>query len=180
MVELARAWGTDERLYQVRTMQWDVAKAERYWERTSKFAIFSDAVPANVQGFLSFILEAGALWWEIVDLEADETVGLMYITDVTVENQIMVGQATWHAFVWDAKAGPRRPVLRAAIKALFEKFRFHRLQAEIPLHFGGVIRSAKKLGFREEGRMRQARMYNGVRYDALMMSILSHEALNDG
>ena len=177
MRELTQATGTDGRLYQVHGMSWDLAKVESYWGKISKFSIFSDDMDKTPIGFLRFVLGGGALWFEIVDVVDQEVVGLMYLTDMSqgVSNTLI--EATWHAMVWDAKAGPRRPIFRAAIKALFEQFGFHRLRAEIPLHFGGVIRQARKIGFNAEGRLRESKQYNGIWFDALLLSILDKEAL---
>lgn len=177
MLELVRAKGDDGRDYAIVAMKWDLNKIEEYWDRISKFPIFSDELEKSPAGFLQFVLNAGALWFEILDLENNEVVGMMYLTDVTVSyHRRQMIEATWHAMVWDAKAGIRRPVFKAAIKALFEQFRFHRLRAEIPLHFGGVIRQAKKIGFKEEGRLREAKQYGGIWFDALVLSVLDKEA----
>jgi RimJ/RimL family protein N-acetyltransferase len=176
MLELVKAVGDDGRVYAIRAMSWDLAKIESYWDRISKFPIFSDELDKSPMGFLQFVLNAGALWFEIIDTEKEEVVGLMYLTDVMASYRGVMIEATWHAMVWDAKAGIRRPVFKAAIKALFKQFGFHRLRAEIPLHFGGVIRQAKKIGFREEGRLREAKQYGGIWFDALVLSVLDKEA----
>jgi RimJ/RimL family protein N-acetyltransferase len=176
MYELVRATGDDGRVYAIRAMSWTVDKVESYWDKISKFPIFSDELEKSPMGFLQFVLNAGALWFEIVDEEQDEPIGLMYLTDVMAAYNGRMIEATWHAMVWDAKAGIRRPVFKAAIQALFKQFGFHRLRAEIPLHFGGVIRQAKKIGFKEEGRLREAKQYGGVWFDSLLLSILHREA----
>lgn len=178
MVELVQAAGSDGRLYSVRAAEWTLDKVDKYWDRIKTFGIFSDNMPKTPQGFLSFVLTTGAMWFEIVDLSIgpNEIVGLMYLTDVTTGGDRPLVEATWHAMVWDAKAGNRRPVFRAAIRALFDKFGFHRIRAEIPLKFGGVIRQAKKIGFVQEGVIRESVQYDGVWFNSLLMSILEKEA----
>jgi RimJ/RimL family protein N-acetyltransferase len=177
MRELVQATGADGREYSVRSINWDLEKVQRYWEQISKFPIFSDDMEKSPQGFLKFVLNAGALWFELYDLLDEKAIGLMYLTDMTQSSTGKLIEATWHAMVWDAKAGLRRPVFRAAIRAIFAQLGFHRLRAEIPLHFGGVIRQAKKIGFKEEGRLRESRQYNGIWFDALLLSVLGKEAL---
>lgn len=176
MLELVRTKGDDGRTYTVTAMSWNLSKIEAYWDRISKFPIFSDELEKSPAGFLAFVINAGALWFEIVDVDSEQVVGLMYLTDVIMGYKNVMVEATWHAMVWDAKAGIRRPVFKAAIKALFKQFGFHRIRAEIPLHFGGVIRQAKKIGFTEEGRLREAKQYNGIWFDALVLSVLEKEA----
>lgn len=173
--ELVRAVGTEGHEYVVRPMVWDIAQVDECSSIISRFNIFSDEVPKTKDGFLAVVLGLGAAWYEIFDLTLDERVGLMYLTDVIKGADHTLSSATWHAMLWDAKAGPRRPVLRAAVKALFDFYGFHRLQAEIPCKHGGVIRAARKIGFQPEGRLRQNRRYDGVWYDSLVLGLLEHE-----
>jgi RimJ/RimL family protein N-acetyltransferase len=179
MVELVQATGSDGRLYAVRAIEWNLEKVEKYWGRINKFGIFSDNMPKNAMGFLSFVMTTKAIWFEVVDLTEDPSavIGMMYLTDIVqgVEDQFV--EATWHAMVWDARAGIRRPVFKAAIQALFQKFGFHRIRTEIPLKFGGVIRQAKKIGFIEEGVLRESVKYEGVWFNSLSLSVLEKEAL---
>lgn len=166
-------------MYAVRAISWDLAKVEKYWDNISAFGIFSDNMPKNALGFLNLVMQSDAIWFEVVDItyEDEKVVGMIYLTHMITGSTSPFIQADWHAMVWDAKAGTRRPVFKAAIQALFQQFGFHRLRAEIPLKFGGVIRQAKKLGFVEEGVMREAVLYDGVWFNTLSMSILEKEAL---
>src|SRR6266849_1402728 len=147
MDELVRAKGVDDHEYVVRPIQWSLALVDSCWSHISSFRIFSDEVPKSAEGFLKVVVGLGAIWFEIVDETVGEMVGLMYLDNIGQGADGTLAMATWHAMLWDAKAGPRRPVLKAAVKALFSKFGFHRLQAEIPCNHGGVIRAARKIGF---------------------------------
>lgn len=173
--ELVKANGVDGHEYSVRPIEWHLDDVEKCGAIISKFSIFSDEVPKNPEGFLSVVLGMQAIWYEIFDLTLSERVGLMYLTDISKGADRSVSVATWHAMLWDAKAGPRRPVLKAAVRALFDRFGFHRLQAEIPCKHGGVIRAARKIGFIVEGRLRQNRRYDGVWYDSVVLGLLEHE-----
>jgi RimJ/RimL family protein N-acetyltransferase len=177
MVELVQCTGQDGREYSVRAATWDLAKVEGCWEKIAKFGIFSDNMPKNAMGFLGLIMTTKAIWFEVYDLTINETIGLMYLTDITVGVDHRFVEATWHAMVWDAKASARRPVFKASIRELFRQFGFHRLRTEIPLKFGGVIRQAKKLGFKEEGVLRESVLYDGVWFNSLLMSILDKEVV---
>lgn len=177
MDELIRAQGTDGHCYVVRPIAWSLDLVEKCWAHISNFRIFSDEVPKSAEGFLKVVVGLGAIWFEIFDEDVQDIVGLMYLDNVGQGADGTLAMATWHAMLWDAKAGPRRPVLKAAIKALFAKFGFHRLQAEIPCNHGGVIRAARKIGFVPEGRLRQCRRYDGVWYDAIVLGLLHHEVI---
>lgn len=174
--ELVRAYGSDGHEYIVRPTQWDVDRLKATWDKYSRFNILSDDVPKTVQGFSQFVINGGALWFDIVDLTYGAEIGLMYLGDLVPS--YVTGKfisATWHAIAWDSKAGPRRPVARAAIKELFRQLGFHRIQTEIPACYGGAIRTVLKIGFVEEGRYRQARRLEGVWYDVRVFSLLEDE-----
>lgn len=177
--ELVRATGLDGHEYVVRPIEWNLDEVESCATIISRFNIFSDEVPKTTEGFLSLVVGMAAIWFEIHDLTDSKRVGLMYLTDVLKGAEHTLSAATWHAMLWDAKAGPRRPVLCAAVRALFDQFGFHRLQAEIPCKHGGVIRAARKIGFVPEGRLRQSRRYDGVWYDSIVLGLLEHEVADE-
>lgn len=178
---LYTAEGEDGHIYSVRPMVWTLAKAEAYWEKFSKFEIFSDDIPHNYQGFEKFIMSSAALWFEGVDLTQGEVVGLMYLADIVPSaagNKVI--SASWHASVWDAKASPRLNIARGAIRQLFKVFGLHRLEAIIPLRAGGAIRTAKKLGFTEEGVMRSYTRIKGEWNGALRLAIVEGDEVLNG
>lgn len=174
---LAIQAGTDGHEYEVRVLEWTLDRVEEFWDKIAPYNIFSDDMAKSPEGFLAMILDSAGstLWFEIRDTTDNDVVGLMYISEIALNLENQPQSAKWHGMLWGGKAGPRRPVLRAAIKELFYQFKLHRLEAEIPMHFGGVIRAAKKIGFVEEGRKRQVALFKGVWFDALLLSILDHE-----
>jgi RimJ/RimL family protein N-acetyltransferase len=175
MDSLVKEQGTDGHTYNVAPTEWSLALVHECWDHIKQFNIFSDEVERSEEGFLAAVVGLHAVWFSIADEDLSQLAGLMYLTDVISGAKGTLASATWHAMLWDAKAGPRRPVLKAAVRALFRKFGFHRLQAEIPCNHGGVIRAARKIGFVPEGRLREARRYNGVWYDAVILGLLEHE-----
>jgi RimJ/RimL family protein N-acetyltransferase len=157
--------------YEVRPMMWSLAKVDAYWNNLDKFDIFSDDIPHTRDGFERFVLSSSAIWFEFFD--DDQVCGLMYVADLVpslIEKRFI--SATWHATVWDAKVGPRMPIAREAIRAVFKILRLHRLEVIIPLKAGGAIRVAKKIGFLQEGRLRAFYQYHGEWWDCLILSIL--------
>ncbi len=178
-VELLRMTGDDGIEYVVAPFEWSLEKAEKYYPWFQKFGIFSDDVPPNVEGFLGYTAAARTLWFEVTRSDTGENVGFMYLSDLMASwTDHRYLSASWHSIVWDAHAAYRRNVAREFIKVIFRLFRLHRLNASIPLKFGGVIRNAKKLGFKEEGVLRESRRYKGVWYGVLVLSILESELDN--
>jgi RimJ/RimL family protein N-acetyltransferase len=138
--------------------------------------VFSDDIPKTPDGFLAYVGLLGSLWFEVICLPTEENVGFLYLSDMLrsfTDKRYLT--ASFHAIVWDAKAGKRLSVARAFIRQVFRVFRLHRLQAVIPLTRGGAIRITKKLGFKEEGTLREARRYNGVWFGVLLLSLLESE-----
>jgi RimJ/RimL family protein N-acetyltransferase len=171
--------GTDGRLYSVRAMSWTLENIEKYWEKFRPYKILSDDVQQTKEGFEQFVVRSGALWFEVIDLEANETVGIMYLGDfVPSFTEPRYLSASFHVSMWDSKIGSRLPVLTGAVRQAFKLFRLHRLEMQIPLFAGGAIRVAKKAGFVEEGVRRKARRYGGQWWNVLHLAILEDEVPN--
>lgn len=189
MIELAKAEGLDGHTYTARSLTWTVDLMDEYWKFIQQAHIISDHGPKNAVDFLQHTLTTPTIWLDLYDETEEKVVGLIYIDEMVGEPKDMV-QANWHALVFDRKVTPRKPIFQAAIRAIFERFGFHRLQVIIPMHFGGTIRAARRIGFKDEGsakigdqyvsgiaRLRQNTRYNGVWYDSILMSILRSEVL---
>lgn len=171
----AEAVCSDGRLYVIRPLEWTLDKIQEVWNRWKDFEIFSDDLPATVDGFAYFVSAGGSIWFEILN-DQDEQVGLVYLNDLipSVTSGRFVS-ALFHATMWDAKVGPRIDLARAFLVRAVQVFGFHRIQAEIPLRFGGAIRVMKKIGFKEEGLLRQARRYHQEWYNVLVLGLLESE-----
>lgn len=179
--ELLRATGSDGVEYKIRPFEWNLTKVEDYYRRFEKYHIFSDDIPKSPESFMAYVGLAGTIWFEAIRCSDGENVGLLYLTDLRpswVEKRYI--SAFFHAITWDAKAAKRLPVARAFIKAVFALFGLHRLESAVPLKYGGAIRTLKRLGFKEEGVLREARKYDGKWFGVLMLSILDHEVSNGG
>lgn len=176
VVELVRQVGTDQHTYVIRPMIWTIDNINEAWDRYKRFGILSDDVPQNVQGFGMFVVGNGSIWFEIYDETENRQVGLIYLNEFArsplKKNYI---QALFHAVMWDGKISVRKELGRMFLREIFARFGFHRLQAEIPLKFGGAIRALRKMGFKVEGELRQARQYKGEWFNVLVLGILESE-----
>lgn len=177
--EFVQGVGDDGVVYTIRPFTWTVEMAEKFFPIIHSFGILSDDVPDSVEGFLTYIVGSHSLWFEIVN-EKDENVGFLYISDLLKSyTEPRFINATFHAITWDAKAAPRRVIAEKFIRKIFGVLRLHRLTAMIPAKFTGAIRTAKKLGFKDEGRFRALRRYKNVWFDVIVLSILESE-INNG
>jgi hypothetical protein len=173
--EFVKGLGDDGVEYTIQPFNWDVDKACHYYPLIKGFGIHSDDIPDSVEGFLTYVVAARSLWFEVLN-DKGENVGFIYLSDLLksfTENRYI--NATFHAITWDAKAAPRRVIAGKFIRKIFEVLRLHRLTAMIPAKFTGAIRTAKKLGFKDEGRLRAFRRYNNVWFDVIVLSILESE-----
>lgn len=173
---LAEGQGKDGEYYKLIPVTWTLAKMEEVWGHMENHEILSDDVPHNLGGFSAWVLKNGAVWWEGIQESTGESMGLFYLTDIVpsmTEKRII--SATWHAMVWDSNASARLPIVRLAIKNVFKIFKLHRLEAHIPVYFGGAIRVSRKIGFVPEDRARSARRIHDKWYDVLNLSILEEE-----
>jgi L-amino acid N-acyltransferase YncA len=175
--ELFKAFGEDGIEYSVRPFRWTFDRAEQYFREFVKYHIFTDDVPKTIEAFLATM--GNSIWFEMVNEATEEGVAFMYLTDFQpslTEKRFL--SATFHAVTWDAKAAPRRGIAQRFIQEMFTRFKLHRMQAAVPLNKGGAIRTLHKMGFKDEGVMRQSVRYGGKWFDVLLLSILEHEVSN--
>ena len=170
--------GLDGHDYVVRQINWNLEDLFAMSERFAEYEIFSEDFIVNRENFSKFVVASGSLWYELFDLTEVEQVGVIFLNNfMSSQTRNLIVQAEFHAELWDSNARDRIPVGKAAIKELIKLFRIHRLYAQVPMKHGGAIRNLLKLGFIDEGRMRQARWYNDQWYDTMILSILEDEVL---
>lgn len=180
-LEFVRATGEDGIEYIIRPFEWSLERVESYYHRFKSYHIFSDDIPDTSEAFITYVGLAGTLWFEGVRADTEENVGFVYLSDMQPSwNEKRYLSAFFHAVTWDAKAAHRRAVAKAFIRQVFKVFRLHRLQAAVPAKYGGAIRTLKKLGFADEGRLRKARKYDGVWFDVILLAMLEGEGNGNG
>ena len=75
--------------------------------------------------------------------------------------------------LWNQGLG--QDILRTAVAYGFEQLNFHRIYLRVFAENERAIRAYEKVGFRPEGRFREAEWRHGRWHDILFMSILRHE-----
>jgi len=109
----------------------------------------------------------------IVDLENERPMGLVELAHI----QPMSDSAQM-SMVWGEK-GEEEQVLEALVLAASYAFNsqgLHRLWTRLPARDEGTIASFRKVGFKEEGVLRQDHFGDGTWQDSLLLSLLSAEA----
>lgn len=161
---------------QVRLCKLDTAKIAWLYEKLSPFdTLFDDYIRGDFEDFLRVFLkplpsgdvEAAALVWEVDD------VGILYLTDIVPGVEALV-----HAAFWDRRLNGRENLVREMVKFLFSNFDFNRLTARIGLFSKPTLEFVERVGFKKEGRLRQATRYKGDWFDVNIYSILREEVEN--
>ncbi len=98
-------------------------------------------------------------------------VSLMNISEAnaSAELSVILGDAE------DRKRGLGSEAIRVILRYGFEELGLHRVGLSVFEFNGAAISAYEKLGFREEGRLRQALHREGKFHDAILMSVLAPE-----
>ena len=145
-----------------------------FWERARVYpTLFTEEIKNDFQRFLSIFLaqegdrvNAKGLMWKV-----DNFTGVFYLTDIYPERD-----AVCHFTFFDGRIHGRDALAKAMLSYVFNKYKFRRLSAEVPMFVvPAAISFVQRVGFKREGRKRNSTPFNGEWYDTLQFGILSHE-----
>lgn len=163
-------------LRNVRPVALTTEKLNDYYERLKEFDIaFNDHVPNSPGGFASIFLSvnedltvsANGLVFEVDD------VGILYLTDI-----IPGFSGIAHFAFWDRRLRGREELIQKMISFAFEQYGFHRIETRVAMYAIPMLAAVERIGFKKEGRAREAVLKNGDWYDVNLYSILRREVLN--
>lgn len=98
----------------------------------------------------------------------------IYLTNITPGVE-----ATMHALNLEGQGGVDPPAARQEILNAMREFNLHRLTVTIPAAFHKLNAATKKLGFRREGKMREAAVYDGKYVDMNVYGLMRREVEHD-
>jgi len=117
--------------------------------------------------------EKKGIWWKIADRVSGEPVGACGINNYkAVHEKAEIGYWLLPEY-WRKKI--MSEVLPVMINHVFRHWKLHRLEAVIEDGNETSWRLAEKLGFKYEGKLREAEIKNGKRINLLLYSLLSTE-----
>lgn len=156
------------------------AEAHARWEND-----LAVAIPLGDEAFTPTSLERmheqidGALRnqahvFSIVDLETDRTIGRCLLFNLDAVNRsamlgIMIGEREYQ------NRGYGQEALRLLLDYAFNLLNLHSIMLGVFAYNHRAIAAYRKVGFREVGRRRQARIIAGQKYDVLFMDLLADE-----
>ncbi|PWW62391.1 GNAT family N-acetyltransferase [Actinokineospora spheciospongiae] len=106
----------------------------------------------------------------VVDPVGGEFLGDLAVNDWDPDNLV----AGLRIALWKRHGrGLGSEALRLVLDHLFDVVGAHRVGLEVVEYNERAVAAYRKVGFREEGRLRQAWLWDGERYDVIVMGVLS-------
>lgn len=148
---------------------------QKFWDNASQFPSIYGTEIKSIQDFYEmFISQNGeelslnGLFWVI-----DDFVGVFYMTEITAN------EANVHYSFFDKRHKGRELLVKKMIQFIFDKYKFNRINVEIPLFSSKYTRYfVNNIGFKLEGRKRKNAYFKGEWYDTMLYGMLNSEAYN--
>ncbi|WP_405113128.1 GNAT family protein [Paenibacillus sp. FSL K6-1217] len=119
-------------------------------------------------------LKSGAHMFSIVDLESDMAIGRCLLFDVNlIDRNAKAGIFIGDKEFWGKGFGS--DAMRLLLDYGFNLLNLNNIMLGTFAFNERAIQCYKKVGFKEIGRRRQARIIGGVKYDAILMDMLAEE-----
>ena len=156
--------------YTVKMVSLSWPKVLLLWHRLKRYrSLFSDLTRGDVDNFVRYISSRDTFWLEI--WSTTEFVGV-----VVLENMHKVVDVDAHVLFVDKDMAGKVPVSQEIIKWVFNHFPLQRMTVEIPTWYHTTIRFVRDLGFKQEGKKRQAVLIGGKWSDVYIFGMTRSEA----
>lgn len=141
-------------------------KMNRLWAKFSQIpAVFDDFTRGSPKAFFEIMVSKDAMFYEIGD-----EVGIASAVAIRPRLDAIV-----HLTFFDRRLKGREKVLTDIMHEVMTKFQLRRLTAAVPCNRRIMIRYLRRLGFREEGVMRDAYLTEGRYLDMVLFGLLKEE-----
>lgn len=126
----------------------------------------------QINGYLNEVLTR--VDFMVLDKENDEPIGFVYLFGIEhwarrSEVGIFIGNSQYRG------KGYGEEIIRIVLKFAFERLNLHKVWLTVDDDNEAGKKCYKKVGFREDGRLRDEIFKNGIYVDRLIMSILQSE-----
>jgi RimJ/RimL family protein N-acetyltransferase len=146
-------------------------KIASLWDKLKRFrTLFSDLTRGDVVNFVNFVTSSDTFWLEI--LESERLVGI-----VVLEGMGKVIDVEAHVLFMDRDLSNKVPVCKAIVRWLFATFPFQRITVQVPTIYMAPVRLVNQLGFKREGKKRQAVLISGKWVDVFILGLVRPEVL---
>lgn len=142
-------------------------KALELWEKLNSIpGLFDDFSVNKPQLFFQHLASPDSVW-----LERDDGNGILYLKGI-----IPGLSASGHVVYWDRKLRGREEFTLDVLRWLMTNVPLQKVNLYLPA-YAPIVRSfAKRVGFKEEGRIRRWSYSNGKTFDIYIMGITREEA----
>ena len=146
----------------------ELTRLSRHRQRPISDDEFEEVIARRIEGaeMLAFSVH------EKIDGDTERLVGSCTLASLDQEN----GSASFHIVIGEPDARGRgigTAATHLAADLAFEKLGLHRLSLRVFSFNTSAIRCYERVGFREEGRARDAIMRDGRRWDEIQMGLLA-------
>lgn len=164
----------DDRTYTLDLWRPTTEMLQKTWEKYQQYRVmFSDVTLNDYEHFFGIVMVPGTVILSI-ELEGEE-IGLVYFTEI---NQAT--SAFGHYIFWDRKSGAgRHRVLFTAQRLIMREFNLHRMDMAVPIFAFSALHRLHKMGYRIEGRRKEALLYMGRWADLLLFGVLLEELTDE-
>jgi len=153
----------------VRPTELSLKRLEFIWEKLKDFdVLFNDYVKGDFSAFVDHFvkqkdgeLTAAGLMWDVDD------VGMFFLNEI---KPAISGTA--HFTFWDQKFRGREVLCRKMLRYVFETYKFKRIEIRVPVYARHTMAAVERIGFIQEGRLRDISLYKGKWFDTNLYSIL--------
>ncbi|MBN1330715.1 MAG: GNAT family N-acetyltransferase [Candidatus Heimdallarchaeota archaeon] len=129
---------------------------------------------SNEQKAINDILQNNAHVFSIVDLTSDELIGRILLFDIDkINRNAMLGIVIGEKSYWNKGYG--QDSLKLLLDYGFNLLNLNNIMLGVFSYNEGAINCYKKVGFKEIGRRRQAKIIAGKKFDIVLMDILAQE-----
>lgn len=163
----------------VRMMTLTMEHLKAFWTRAKIHkTLFNSPINKDFSKFLELFLTEtpNGIRPQGLFYVVDDFVGVYYMTHITPGMDAHV-----HYSFFDGIQLGRVELTKAMLRHVFDVYDFQRLTAEIPRYASKyVFKFAEKVGFKYEGKKRQAAYFDGKFHDLVIHGILKDEFMSEG
>lgn len=159
----------------------DLTGSYSEWINSQEADIFTEhaQLPHSFEDLEAYYLSRNSekcLWLAIIDAHSGKHVGNIEISGIDWVHR----KGHYAIIIGDSEAQGRGFAKEAShliLNHAFRKLNLNRIELGVHEDNSGALALYRKLGFNEEGRLRQAILRNGVYRDIIIMSLLASEFL---
>lgn len=161
--------------FTVKHMSMTWPKLRLMWEQLQQFrTLFSDLTKGDLDNFLRYVGQETTLWleiWEEKQAKNPELIGLFMC-----ENLHHIVDIDAHVLFFDRDVSGRTSVCKAIASWLFATLPIQRITVQPSQLAYAAIRLVRNMGFKQEGKKRQALLLGGKWVDVYIFGLTRQEA----